>query len=76
MQKLVRAAIGIAIALALLVGIAAFTVPVAHARFICECAPLDAPVICNGGKIYTNACVASCFGATGCVPYGDGGGIN
>ena len=36
----------------------------------CECANLDNPVICNGGKVYPNPCVAACFGATGCVPYG------
>lgn len=40
----------------------------------CECADLDAPVICTGGKIYPNPCVAACFKATGCVPYGGGGG--
>jgi hypothetical protein len=39
----------------------------------CECAPLDAPVICDGGKTYTNMCVASCFHATNCVPTGGGG---
>jgi hypothetical protein len=44
----------------------------AHAR-ICECAPLDAPVICKGGKIFTNMCVANCAGATQCKPYGNGG---
>ena len=36
----------------------------------CECADIDAPVICKGGKIYSNPCVAACFNATGCVPYG------
>jgi hypothetical protein len=36
----------------------------------CECADIDAPVICKGGKVYPNPCVASCFQATGCVPYG------
>ena len=41
----------------------------------CECADLDAPVICKGGKVYSNPCVAACFGATGCVPYGGGGGV-
>ena len=35
----------------------------------CECADLDAPVICTGGHIYSNPCVAACFHATGCVPY-------
>ena len=36
----------------------------------CECADIDAPVICKGGRIYDNACVAARFQATGCVPYG------
>lgn len=40
----------------------------------CECANIDNPVICSNGKVYINPCVASCFGATGCVPYGGGGG--
>jgi hypothetical protein len=36
----------------------------------CECADIDAPVICKGGHVYYNACVAACLGATNCVPYG------
>jgi hypothetical protein len=36
----------------------------------CECADIDAPVICDGGRVYSNPCVANCFHATGCVPYG------
>lgn len=39
----------------------------------CECAPIDLPVICSNGRVYLNPCVASCAGATGCVPYGDPG---
>lgn len=35
----------------------------------CECADIDAPVICSNGHIYPNQCVADCFRATGCVPY-------
>ncbi len=36
----------------------------------CECAPIDAPVLCSNGIVYSSACVAGCAGATGCVPYG------
>ena len=75
MSRIVRAGIGTAMAFAMIIGIAALAAPASHARFICECADLDAPVKCKGGKIYPNPCVASCFGATNCVPYG-GGGIN
>ena len=75
MSKLVRAATGTFMALAMIAGIAALSARPVSARFICECADLDAPVKCKGGKIYSNMCVASCFGATQCVPYG-GGGIN
>ena len=69
MKRLVRAGLGTAIAIAAIVGIVALYAPASHAR-ICECADLDAPVKCKGGKIYPNPCVAACFGATHCVPYG------
>ena len=41
--------------------------------FACECANIDAPVTCDGGKTYPNQCVADCVHATGCVPSGGGG---
>ena len=68
MKRLSRAGIGVAIAIAAFVGIAALNTPPTRA-FICECADLDNPVICKGGKIYSNPCVAACFHATGCKPY-------
>lgn len=34
--------------------------------FVCECANDDTPVICHGGVIYPNRCVAACFHAHGC----------
>jgi len=37
--------------------------------FVCECANDDNPVICKGGNIYPNPCVAHCFHASGCKPY-------
>jgi len=33
---------------------------------VCECANDDSPVICKGGVIYPNMCVAHCFNAKGC----------
>jgi len=67
-----KSRIGIMVVLCIvaIVGVAAIITPAAQARFICECANLDAPVKCKGGKIYPNPCVAHCFGATNCVPYG------
>jgi len=69
MKRLSRAGVGTAIAIAAFVGVVALYTPSSKAR-ICECANLDAPVKCKGGKIYPNPCVAACVGATNCVPYG------
>ena len=41
---------------------------------ICDCYPIEAPVICSDGITYLNQCVATCAGATDCVPTGGGGG--
>lgn len=41
---------------------------------ICDCYPIDAPVLCANGVTYLNQCVATCAGATDCVPTGGGGG--
>lgn len=35
----------------------------------CECADIDAPVICSNGVVYNNQCVADCWHATDCQPY-------
>jgi hypothetical protein len=40
---------------------------------VCECYPIDAPVICSNGVTYLNQCVANCAGATDCVRTGGGG---
>lgn len=34
----------------------------------CICTDQYAPVTCSNGVTYSNACRASCAGATGCVP--------
>jgi len=74
MSKIVRFAVSIAVGLAAMAAVVALsTRPTEAARPPgprCECADIDAPVICKGGKVYYNACVAACFQATGCVPYG------
>lgn len=41
---------------------------------ICDCYPIDAPVLCSNGITYLNQCVATCAHATDCVPTGGGGG--
>lgn len=38
----------------------------------CICPMIYAPVLCSNGRTYSNACVASCAHATGCVPIGPG----
>ena len=38
----------------------------------CKCPTIWDPVICNDGKVYSNACMARCYGARGCTPYGGG----
>jgi len=38
----------------------------------CICPMVYAPVECNGGKVYSNQCVADCHNAKGCVPIGPG----
>jgi hypothetical protein len=34
----------------------------------CYCAQVYMPVMCRGGAVYSNACVASCAGAKDCRP--------
>jgi hypothetical protein len=73
MPKTQRIVAGIAVCLAALFAVVALSTRPISARPPgprCECADLDAPVMCKGGKIYSNPCVAACFQATGCVPYG------
>jgi hypothetical protein len=41
---------------------------------ICDCYPIEAPVICSDGITYLNQCVATCADATNCVPTEGGGG--
>jgi len=73
MTKTHRIVVGVAVCLAALFAVVALSTRATAARPPgprCECADIDAPVICKGGRVYYNACVAACLGATGCVPYG------
>jgi hypothetical protein len=66
MRKLIQASKLMFVAAVL--GAAIFGVSTAQARFPCLCPDIYLPVLCDGGKIFPNGCVAACAGATGCVP--------
>ena len=36
----------------------------------CICPAIYAPVLCDNGRTYSNACVAACAHAKNCVPVG------
>ncbi|RMG47410.1 MAG: hypothetical protein D6718_03805 [Acidobacteria bacterium] len=36
----------------------------------CYCPMVWDPVVCSNGHVYSNLCVAHCWGATGCKPAG------
>ncbi len=36
----------------------------------CICPKIYAPVVCKGGKVFSNQCVADCRNAKDCVPLG------
>ncbi len=38
----------------------------------CICPMIYAPVLCDNGRTYPNACVAACAHAKNCVPIGPG----
>jgi hypothetical protein len=67
----------IALLLVVIVALAALTAPTASARRppsepTCLCPDVFDPVYCTSdGQTYSNACQASCAGATGCSPAGD-----
>jgi hypothetical protein len=69
-RNTLRVTFGALVTLVILGGVIALSETPTQARIICECADLDNPVICKGGRIYSNPCVAACFGATHCRPYG------
>jgi hypothetical protein len=75
MRKSARIGVAIAVCAITIVGGASLIMPVAEARTppnACECAAIDLPVICSNGRTYLNPCIASCQGATDCVPTGGG----
>jgi hypothetical protein len=51
-----------------IIAVVGIGVSTAQARFPCLCPNIFLPVLCDGGKIYPNGCVAACAHATGCVP--------
>jgi len=76
-MKKVRTLVAVGICLALVLGVFSVFSTVEAKRpgppgGGCVCPMVYAPVECNGGKIYSNQCVADCHNARGCVPIGPG----
>ena len=46
------------------------TISIAMAGPSAKCPLIYAPVICDGGKVYSNQCLADQHHAKNCVPYG------
>ena len=75
MSRRTKEIVGLVCVLALLAGSSvAFAGKKPPTPPICDCYPIDAPVLCSNGITYLNQCVATCAGATGCVPTEGGGG--
>ena len=75
MRRLNRIGLALFLGLMVVALIVAFSARPTEARppnGSCECAAIDLPVICDGGKIFPNPCVADCRGGTNCVPTGGG----
>jgi len=73
-RRIVKIALSTAVAGTFALGIVALFAPApAQAAFgggRCICPDVYAPVTCSNGRTYSNACVAGCNHATGCVPSG------
>lgn len=76
MRNKARIGVVFAVCAVAFLGLAALMAPATEARTppnACECANIYYPVTCSNGVTYINPCVASCQGATDCVPTGGGG---
>jgi hypothetical protein len=60
----------VALIAALAFGLMAATTEVQARKGGCFCPMIYAPVICKGGKIFSNQCLADCRHAKDCVPLG------
>jgi hypothetical protein len=63
-----RLLVGSAVVVALCLG--AFSVFTEAQARPCICPMIYAPVLCDNGRVYSNACVAACAHAKNCVPIG------
>ena len=68
-RRTIAAVIMVALALAVVVGVAASFTRV-EAKGPCRCPQIYAPVQCDHGKIFANQCLADCRNAKNCVPIG------
>jgi len=70
-RRIVKIAIGAAVATVFVVGVTTFVTPAQAVFGNCICPDVYAPVKCSNGVTYPNACRASCAHAKNCVPTGD-----
>lgn len=69
MKKTFRITVAAAFAFALVLGVSSLFTEAEAGR--CLCPQIYAPVKCDNGKTYPNACVAGCHNAKNCVPTGE-----
>ncbi len=67
-RRAVKIVFSAAIVTVFALGISALFAPAQASFHSCICPDVYAPVTCSNGVTYSNACVASCAHATGCVP--------
>jgi hypothetical protein len=71
-RRVLKALVGVAVVVALVVGVTSLFMPT-HAASgpACLCPDIYRPVLCSNGRTYPNLCVAQCNKAKNCVPTGD-----
>ena len=67
-RRTLKLVFGAALAMTFALGLTALFSPAEAVFHRCICPDVYAPVTCSNGHTYSNSCVASCAGATGCVP--------
>ena len=70
-RRAMKVVLGAALTATFVLGMSALFSPVEAVFRICICPDVYAPVTCSNGRTYSNACVAGCNHATGCVPSGN-----
>ena len=71
MKKTWKAWLAVVLLAAAGVGVVALAPTTTEAKGPCICPQIYAPVVCDNGKTYPNACVAECRNGRNCVPTGE-----